>query len=102
MSFKPIANDKNGIVGEFLFMALSVENMAKKIVANLQEKKLAAEKTVMLMEWATAVSGAVIDAIKSDAVVSSDNISVSSTGLAAPNGAVTGEATGILSDGKIE
>jgi hypothetical protein len=82
-------------------MAMSVNSMAKKIVSNLQGKKLAAENTDKLSDWATAISEAVIDEIKANAVVTSASISVPGSGLSAPNGAVTGSATGKLTDGKI-
>jgi len=82
-------------------MALDADSMSDRIVKNLQDVKLAAEDTALLKKLTKAYCDGIIDELKENGVITSSNITVAGTGLAAPNGPVTGMATGTLSDGKI-
>lgn len=82
-------------------MALDADSMGSRIVKELQAVNLAAEDTAMLTKMVTAYSKGIIAELIENGVITSSNISVAGAGLVAPNGPVSGMATGTLTDGKI-
>ena len=81
-------------------MPLDVKVLSNSIKSNLQAANLAASDTTMLSKFTNAIASAVVQHIKTEAVVSSENISVNG-GAVPPGGGPIVDGIGILTDGKI-